>query len=107
MKNYVQEGTVLTVVAPADVVSGQLVTVGSIVGVAAYDAKSGTEVEVRVEGVFSLPKTPGDAVAAGAPVKATAGGVIDGAATAVVGYAVAAAGSGTSVVNVRLVPSAG
>jgi len=45
MKNYVQEGKTLTVTAPAAVVSGQYVTVGSIRGVAAYDAASGEPVE--------------------------------------------------------------
>ena len=56
MKNYVQEGNTITVTAPATVTSGQLVVVGSINGVAAFDAASGADVEVTVEGVFELPK---------------------------------------------------
>lgn len=39
--------------APADVDAGDVVTVGSIVGVAVVSAKSGTSVPLRVEGVFS------------------------------------------------------
>ena len=50
MKNYVQEGNTITVTAPATVTSGQLVVVGSISGVAAFDAASGADVEVTVEG---------------------------------------------------------
>lgn len=65
MKNFVQEGKTITVTAPAAVTSGQLVVVGSIVGVAAFDAASGAEVEVTVEGVFELPKVATDVIAQG------------------------------------------
>jgi hypothetical protein len=54
-----------------------LVTVGSIVRVAAYDAANGAEVDVRVERVFDLPKTAGDAIVAGDVVKASAAGVVE------------------------------
>jgi predicted RecA/RadA family phage recombinase len=40
MKNYLQAGETVTVTAPADVTSGTLVVVGSLVGVAAFDAAS-------------------------------------------------------------------
>lgn len=60
MKNFVQKGNTITVAVPADVTSGQLVVVGSIVGVAAYSASSGADVEVTVEGVFELPKVTTD-----------------------------------------------
>ena len=65
MKNYVQEGNTITVIAPAIVTSGQLVVVGSIVGVAAFDDASGADVEVTVEGVFELPKVSTDVIAQG------------------------------------------
>jgi predicted RecA/RadA family phage recombinase len=55
MKNFVQEGNTITVAAPADVMSGQLVVVGSIVGVAAFSASSGAAVEVTVE-AFRTPQ---------------------------------------------------
>ena len=105
MRNFVQEGVVLTVIAPAAVTSGQLVIVGNIAGVSAYDAASGAEAELRVEGVFTLPKVAGDAITAGQPVKATAAGVVSAAGSFTIGYAVAAAGAGTTTVTVRLVPS--
>ena len=65
MKNYVQEGDVLTVSAPANVLSGAVAIVGSIYGVAAFDALSGADVEVQVEGVFTLTKVTTDVVAVG------------------------------------------
>jgi predicted RecA/RadA family phage recombinase len=106
MKNFLAEGRTITVTAPVAVLSGQLIAVGKINGVCGYDAASGAPVEVSVEGVFSLPKTPGDSITAGQAVRANASGVIDAAATVLVGYATAAAGAGTSVVSVRLCPSA-
>ena len=64
MKNYVQEGKIVTALAPANVVSGAGVLVGSLFGVATTDASSGAEVELVVEGVFELPKVTGQAWAA-------------------------------------------
>lgn len=64
MKNYVQEGKFVTVIAPADVVSGQGLKVASLFGVVAKDAKSGEEVEVATDGVYELPKTTSQAWAA-------------------------------------------
>jgi predicted RecA/RadA family phage recombinase len=42
-----------------------LVVVGSIVGVAAFDAATGADVEVTVEGVFELPKVTTDVIGQG------------------------------------------
>ncbi len=107
MKNFIQEGCVIDVIAPAGgVLSGTLVAVNSIVGVANTDAAAGASVAVSVEGVYALPKVVGDVILAGQPVKATPAGVIDSTATLVIGYAVSAAGAGTTTVNVRLVPVA-
>jgi predicted RecA/RadA family phage recombinase len=107
VKNFIQPGDYgITLVAPANVVAGQLISVGKINGVVACDAVSGAQVEVAVEGVYSLPKTPGDTITQGQQLHALATGVIDASGTILVGYAVAAAASGTSTVSVRLVPSA-
>jgi predicted RecA/RadA family phage recombinase len=107
MKNFVQPGATITVVAPAGgVVAGKLYAVGKIVGVAAYDAAAGANAELSVEGVYDLAKLPADTITQGQQAKATAAGVIDGTGTIVVGYAVAAAGAGTATARVRLVPSA-
>lgn len=60
-KSYIQSGDVLTVTAPADVVSGDLVVVGDIVGVATHSALSGKSVEIKTTGVFELKKVSAQA----------------------------------------------
>lgn len=65
MNNYIQSGDILTVTAPANVVSGQLIKVGGIIGVCATDADSGDPVEVQTKGCFRLPKVAGFVPAAG------------------------------------------
>jgi predicted RecA/RadA family phage recombinase len=105
MRNYVQPGNVVTLTAPAGgVLSSQGVLIGSLFGVAAYDAKAGAEVEVEVVGVYDLPKDS-EALAEGARaywnstnknVTATASG------NKLIGAAVKAAGSSDTTVNVRL-----
>jgi predicted RecA/RadA family phage recombinase len=68
MKNFVQPGDVLTLIAPAGgVQSGQPFVVNSIFGIATHDAIEGAEVEAQVVGVFEFAKMPG-AIAQGAPV---------------------------------------
>src|SRR4051794_22558723 len=108
MKNYIQEGIVLTIVAANAIKLGDLVQSGSVVGIAACDGATGEEVEVRVEGVFELGKIgPADVLAAGAIAKATftAGvGKIGLTGTVNVGWIVAAAAASTTTVKVRLVP---
>jgi predicted RecA/RadA family phage recombinase len=65
MDNFIQKGKTLTVTAPATVLSGAMVKVGQIHGVAVKDAASGAAVEVLTVGVFTLPKKSTDAIAAG------------------------------------------
>jgi predicted RecA/RadA family phage recombinase len=60
-KNFIQAGNVLSVVAPADVVSGALVKVGVLCGVAQTDALTGELVEIDLEGVYDLAKTSAQA----------------------------------------------
>lgn len=57
MKNFVQHGDTLTVVAPTAVGSGEGVLVGSIFGVAVTAAASGVDVPIKTTGVFDLAKT--------------------------------------------------
>jgi predicted RecA/RadA family phage recombinase len=56
MKNFVQHGDTLTVIAPAAVGSGEGVLVGSIFGVAVTAAAGGADVPIKTTGVFDLPK---------------------------------------------------
>lgn len=68
MKNFVQNGEVITVTAPAAVTSGDMVVVGSIHGVAQADAESGALVEIVRRGVFTLPKVSAQAWTEGARI---------------------------------------
>ncbi len=56
MRNFVQPGEVLPLIAPAAVRSGAVVHVGALIGVATSDAAQGQEVETQLVGVFELPK---------------------------------------------------
>ena len=61
MKNFIQPGGTLTLVAPHDVASGDGLLVGSIFAVATGDAVSGANIEAMTEGVFDLAKTEAQA----------------------------------------------
>jgi predicted RecA/RadA family phage recombinase len=65
MKNYVQKGENLTLIAPRTLTSGAGFLVGSIFAVASADAASGAPVVGVTEEVFDLPKAVG-VVTAGA-----------------------------------------
>src|SRR5262245_39799172 len=103
-KNYVQPGNVLTLIAPADVKSGDGVLVGKLFGVATYDAAAGAEVECGVTDVWELAKAAG-ALAQGATVywdntaknvTATATG------NSLIGAVTEAAAAGAATARVRL-----
>ena len=68
MRNYIQPGHAITLLAPYDVVSGDGLLVGSIFGVASHDALSGAEVETQLTGVIDLAKVASQAWTAGAKV---------------------------------------
>lgn len=56
MRNFVQRGDTLTLTAPAEIISGDVVIVGSIIGIANGDADNGAPVDLDTLGVFRLPK---------------------------------------------------
>jgi predicted RecA/RadA family phage recombinase len=68
MKNFIQTGDTLTVIAPANVLSGQAVLVGALFGVACNDAVQGTPVEIKRTGVYSLAATTTDTGVIGAKI---------------------------------------
>ncbi|MEO9132430.1 MAG: DUF2190 family protein [Sphingomonas sp.] len=83
MRNYVQRGDTLDIIAAAVVASGDVVIKGSIIGIANADAAVGDTFALDVVGVFNLPKVAalaigqGDVVywdSANAVVTKTAGG---------------------------------
>jgi len=65
MKNAIGSGDIITIVAPANLVSGQAFIVGSLFLVAQADALSGDEVACARTGVFKLPKLSTDVNAVG------------------------------------------
>jgi predicted RecA/RadA family phage recombinase len=106
MKNYIQPSRTLTVTAPAGgVVSGQGVLIGTLFGIAQYDAVEGAEVEILTEGVVEVPKTSalqidvGDRLFWDATNK-----VVNKTATAqiCVGIAVSAAANPSASVRIKL-----
>lgn len=104
--NSVQRGDVVTVTAPSGgVVSGALVVVGRIVGVAMTTAAQGDPVEVATQGVFTLVKGA-TVTSPGGPVYHSSGTVTPTASTnKEVGIALQAKGLGEFTVDVVLVPS--
>lgn len=66
--NFVQPGNTVTLLAPADVLSGKGVLVGTLFGIAQYDALSGAEVEVDLAGVWDIAKVSAQAWSAGAAI---------------------------------------
>lgn len=105
MKNFVQEGEVVTLAAPYNRLSGEGALVGSIFGVAVNDVLSTVSGEFVTEGVFTLPKTSALAIAIGdevywdnsaKEVNKTSGG------NTLVGVAVSTAANPSATVNVRL-----
>lgn len=107
MKNFIQDGDTLTVTAPYALLSGGGCLVGSLFGVAVSDALISTEVEIKTEGVFDLPKVGSQAWTVGARVywDDTNKHLTTTASThKLVGVAVAAVGSGAgeTIGRVRL-----
>lgn len=65
MKNFVQTGDVVSVIAPYGLTSGTAVLIGSLFGVAAYDAALGTPVDLKRKGVFNIVAVTTDAATTG------------------------------------------
>ncbi len=104
MRNYIQPGDTVTVVAPVAVNSGDGLLVGTLFGVALSTAAISTNVEMITEGVVDLPKAA-VAVTQGAKVywDNTAKNVTTTATNnTLIGCAILAAAVGDAIVRVRL-----
>lgn len=66
-KNFVQPGKVIdwTNATGSAVVSGQVVAIGQILGVAQVDIANGASGSVGINGVFTVPKVSGAVIAQG------------------------------------------
>lgn len=87
MENFVQRGKVLTFTAAANLVSGQVVRCGNILGVATQAIANGAVGEIATEGVFTVPKVSGAVITAGESLTwdASAAAFDDNAATPATG----------------------
>ena len=68
MRNFVQNGDILSVPAPYSTLSGQGVLVGTLFGVAATDAANGAPVEIKRQGVFDIAALATDVGAQGGKI---------------------------------------
>ena len=106
MQNFIQPGNTITVTAPTGgVASGEGVLIGSLFGVAAFDAEESESIEIQTVGVMVLPKLSTDVVAVGDLLHWDAtNNRLTKTATSnkLIGVAVAAAGNGAATVVVRL-----
>lgn len=104
MKNFVQMGLTVAMIAPYALTSGQGLLVGAAFGVATADAASGASVEATVEGVFTLPKAA-SAITAFARVywdNAARNVTSTASANTLIGVAILAAAGGDATATVRL-----
>lgn len=105
MKSFVSQGVNLTIPAPANTLSGEVVIVGDLHGIASINAAEGTDLVFVTEGVFELPKVAANAFTVGAKVYyGSAAKLVTTTATGntLIGVAVAAAAASTGSVNVKL-----
>lgn len=113
MKNAYQDGGVLDVTLAANVASGGVISQGRLFGVAVTSGVTDDVVAAHVEGVFRLPKLSTAVIAVGAAVHwdiSASQVIVASTATGDIenfGYAVEAAGNGTTDVLVRLCPGMG
>lgn len=103
---YVQRGESIDFIPASDVAAGDIVKVGSLVGVAKLDIKAGELGALALTGVYEVAKATGLAIAPGMEVgwnPATKQAVEAGASGSVkLGHAVALAAAGDALVYVRL-----
>lgn len=113
---FKQEGAVIQYTAGADIVSGQVVKIGNVLGVALGDIANGATGSVRLEGVFAAPKVSGAVIAKGETLTwdASAAAFDDNAAVAASGdvtgaaaFAWEAAGNGVTSLLVKFTGTPG
>lgn len=102
---YKQKGDVLSLTAPEEISANEIVKVGQIIGMSLAPAANGETVEVAVVGVYEFPCASAADIAVGDLLYwDNADGELNKSASGntLVGYAVSAAGTGVTVVDVKL-----
>ncbi len=101
--NKIQDGKIIAVVAAGAVVSGQLIAVGKLVGVALNSAEAGETYQLDTEGVYEVPKTSSVVFAQGDAAFDKGDGSVNATDTnALAGHVAVAAGNGVATVKIRL-----
>jgi len=110
MQNTVQSGRVIPFTAGATIVSGQVVRIGNILGVAVNDVANGAAGLASIDGVFTVPKVSAAVIGAGESLTwdASAAAFDDNLATPAAGdvtgaaaVAFEAAGNGVTSIAVK------
>lgn len=101
---YFQRGESLDYVNKTEAVieAGEILVIGTKVGVAGCDIPVGGTGSVHMTGVFAMPKGTG-AIAMGASVEFASGAIKAATGSTVHGYCAKAAESGDTVVYVKLI----
>lgn len=105
MKNAIQAGVTLSLLAAAAMLSGEAVLVGKIFGVAVANVAAGQQGEFRTEGVFELPALGTDVAAQGAILYWDAANkrlTTTAAGNTRVGVAVVAKANGPAVATIKI-----
>ena len=109
--NYIQDGCVLDYTAGADISSGDVVVIGTLIGVALDDIANGAVGPVQIKGVFELPAVSAAVIGVGETLvwDVSAGAFDDDQATPATGdvsgasaVCVEASGNGDTTVKVLL-----
>jgi predicted RecA/RadA family phage recombinase len=106
-KNHLQPGVVIDVVLTAAATSGDLIAVGTFVGIALKSGAIGDTISVQIEEVFTVPKLGTDVMSQGVVVYLDATNkrvTLDDAEGANIkaGKTVTAAGNGVTAVALKL-----
>ncbi len=105
MRNFIQTGERMDFTAGANIASGAAVRVGTKIGIATTDIANGQRGSLAMDGVFTLPKLGTDVVAQGAALywdNTNSRLTLTATGNTYAGYAVAAAGSGATTVQIRI-----
>lgn len=113
-KNYIKPGNHLTFTAPGATASGEVVVLGTLIGIALTAVANGASGEAAVEDVWEVPKTAGGAIAAWSkPSFDISAGEFTAAGTEATGdviggvVAIETAASAATTVKVKLLPGRG
>ena len=105
MKNFVNSGAMLAIVAGAAIASGDVVVAGTAVGVASGDIANGDTGNIQLTGVFDLSKVGSQAWTVGAAVywdESAAECTTTATDNLLIGMAVLAVGSGAGEIVGRV-----